>query len=373
MTKHQLNVGFIGCGRIATLHRLGYINNPNAKLTAICSRHKDEINRIARDWHIEHVYTDYHEMLSNTEIDMVEILTPHNAHFQIASAAAKAKKHISLQKVPVMTLKEYDELVKIVKQNNVKFRVFENFRFHKPYQRALELIESGKLGKVKTVNQRMWASYKTSKEWPYPLKSLAWRMKESANYSSPTLFDDGFHKHSIAQLFLPAISSVKVWCQKAKLKGLLQLDVPSVVIYETKHKDTFGTWNVSTYPSLPIRSHYYTCDELLEITLEHGLIFVYGCTGNMLKKGIDWMDEKGIWHNEIIPNSDWKYSFINSTQNFIDSILFNKKASLNEKEARDVLKITLATVKSFKTNGASISTVDNEIKTINPSQGLELI
>ncbi len=366
MTNNQLNIGFIGCGRIAALHRLGYLNNPHAKLMAICTPHKTELNKIAKEWKISTVYTDYREMLANPQIDLVEILTPHNTHFQIAKDSALAKKHISLQKVPVMTLTQYDELVEIVKKNKVKFRVFENFRFHKPYQRALELVKSGKLGKVKTVNQRMWASYKTSVEWPYPLKSLAWRIKEDTNYSSPTIFDDGFHKHSIAQLFLPKISSVKVWCQKAKFKGIIPLDVPSVVIYETNQKDTYGTWNVSTYPNLPLKSHYYSCDELLEITLERGLIIVYGCTGDMFDKGIDWMDEKGVWNNEIITDSDWKYSFISSTQNFIDSILFNKNASLNEKDARGVLKVTLAAVKSLKNDGATVGTSDDEIRTVRP-------
>jgi hypothetical protein len=184
---------------------------------------------------------------------------------------------------------------------------------------------------------------------------MAWRMREKSNYASPTLFDDGFHKHSLTHLFLPNINRVQVWCQKEKLKGLVQLDVPSIVIYGTTRADTYGTWNVSTYPDLPIKSHYYSCDELVEITLD-------SCTGNMFgSRGIDWMDANGEWHNEIIPDSDWKYSFINSTQSFIDSILYNIKTSLDNKDAREVFKITLATVKSLKNNGISVSTSDDEL------------
>lgn len=369
--KHQLRVGFIGCGRIATLHRLGYLNNPHAKVTAICLRNAKTLKTLSREWNIKNTYTDYRELLSNKDIDVVEILTPHDTHMQIALDAARANKHISLQKVPVMTLSEYDELLKEVKRHKIKFRVFENFRFHKPYLRALELIKSGKMGKVKTVNQRMWVSYKTRKEWPITLKSMAWRVREKANYASPTLFDDGFHKHSIAQMFLPAITGVRVWCQKAKFKGLIPLDIPSIVIYETKQRDTYGSWNVSAYPNLTIKSHYYTCDEFVEITLEKGIIFIYGCTGEMFQmnnskshQGIDWMDAEGKWHNENIPDSDWKYSFINSTNNFIDSILFNKKASLDEEEARNVLKITLATVKSFKNGGIKVNTTDNDVRKV---------
>lgn len=361
---HQLRVGFIGCGRIATLHRLGYLHNKDATLVAVCTRNKQTLKIIQREWNIPDVYTDYHDLLSNKDIDVVEILTPHNTHFQIAIDAARAKKHISLQKVPVMMLGEYDNLMRVVKQQDVQFRVFENFRFHAPYERALKLVTSGRMGKVKTVNERMWVSYKTSKEWPYPLKSLAWRLREDANYRSPTLFDDGFHKHSIAQLFLPPITHVRVWCPKPKVKGLFKLDIPSTVMYETDHKDIYGSWHASLYPNLPIASHYYSCDEFLEITLERGIILVYGCTGNMLPKRIDWMDEKGTWHREIIKHADWKYSFMKSTQNFIDAIHSHKKAHLTEKEARDILKITLATVKSFKHNGLRVSTADTGVHNI---------
>lgn len=371
MASKKLKVGFIGCGRIATLHQLGYQNNPHAELFAICSTDKKELAARAKEWHVSNVYADYRQMLANPEIDIIEILTPHHTHFQIAADAAKAKKHISLQKVPVMTLKEYDDLARIVKQNHAKFRVFENFRFHHPVQRALEIIKTGKLGQVKTVNQRMWVSYKTSKEWNYPLKSLAWRIKENTNYSSPTLFDDGFHKHSLACLFLPEISSVRVWCQRAKLKGILSLDLPSIVIYETKQKDTYGTWNASVYPSLPLKSHYYSCDELIEITLERGIIIIYGCTGSMFDsansgqpRGLDWMDAKGDWHKETFADADWKYSFINSTQNFIDHILSGAPASLDAAEARQVFKVTLAAVKSLKNNGFPIGTADKDVYTL---------
>jgi len=361
INKQQLRVGFIGCGRIADLHRLGYINNPRAKITAVCIRDKAKLKKISHGWKIDKTYTDYKDLLNDPDIDLVEILTPHDSHFKIATDAARAGKHISLQKVPVMTLKEYDDLLKVVKQNKIKFRVFENFRFHKPYQRALELVSGGKMGKVKTVNQRMWVSYKMTKEWPISLKTMAWRMQEGVNYRSPTLFDDGFHKHSIAQMFLPPITGVRVWCNKAKFKGLVSLDVPSIVIYETNQKDTYGSWNVSTHPNLPIKSNYYSCDEFVEITLEKGIILIYGCTGDMFNRGVEWMDVKGEWHSEKIKNSDWKYSFISSTNNFIDTILLNKKASLDEQEARDVLKITLAIVKSFKKGGIRIGTNDREV------------
>lgn len=366
----QLRIGFIGCGRIAALHAQAYLTNPDALIYAVCSTSLKEAKTFAAKWRIPKVYKTYNELLADPDIDAVEILTPHQTHLKITIDSALANKHISLQKVPVMTLAEFDELNKIITEQKVKFRVFENFRYHKPYVKAFELVNSGKMGKVKTINQRMWASTQTSKEWNYPLKALAWRMTDEANYASPTIFDDGFHKHSIAQLFLPKIESVQVWNQKAKLNGIIPLDTPSLVIYQTQSKDTYGTWNVSLYPKLTIKSHYYSCDEFVEITLERGIILIYGCTGSMFAErasNLDWLDEKGIWHYERVPNSDWKYSFIEATKEFTNAINGHSKLHLNFAEARQILKITLAAVKSLKMDGIKVSTLDQEVASIKPN------
>lgn len=57
-----INVAFIGLGRIADLHYLGYKNNKQAKLFAICDISQKLVEQRAKQWHVTAFYTDYNDL-----------------------------------------------------------------------------------------------------------------------------------------------------------------------------------------------------------------------------------------------------------------------------------------------------------------------
>jgi len=135
--------------------------------------------------------------------------------------------------------------------------------------------------------------------------------------------------------------------------------MPAIVIYKTKSSARYGVWNVSVGPKLPIRSDYYGCDEFVEIQGSKGIIYINGCTGNMFvgcdcggpgTPGVYWIDSKGNWHSDCNLKTNWKWSFINSTQHFINAIRNDTEPILSGKDAREILQITLAAVKSIRSN-----------------------
>ncbi|NQT04612.1 MAG: Gfo/Idh/MocA family oxidoreductase [Dehalococcoidia bacterium] len=81
----QLCVGLIGVGFIADLHYLGYKDNPRVKLHAVCDVDEALLQRRAREWGVEKVYTDYHKLLADPNVDAVEVLTRHHLHAEMAS------------------------------------------------------------------------------------------------------------------------------------------------------------------------------------------------------------------------------------------------------------------------------------------------
>ncbi len=167
---------------------------------------------MAKSTNVSKVYTDYEELLHDNEIDAVEILTPHQFHTCLTIKAAEAGKHISLQKVPCLKLSEMDQMIEATKKARVHFRIFENFRFYPPYQKAMELIEQGVIGKPERVDVSMWGGVSALEAWDVPLSAWKWRISEGGNYKSPTIFDDGYHKHSIIAKFLgEPIESVLAW------------------------------------------------------------------------------------------------------------------------------------------------------------------
>ena len=358
----KVKVGIIGLGRISTLHLQAYKpeNNIKAELIAICDKNKKRAQAVAKEFDVEYVYTNYEDLLENKEVEAVEILTPHNLHAEQTIKAAEAGKHISLQKVPAMTLSEMDAMIEATEKNKVRFRIYENFRFYPPYQYAQKLIDKEVIGKTERVDCRMWGGLSALSEWDVPLSSWKWRFSEEGNYNSPTLFDDGYHKHSIIAQFLDEpIESVLAWQGVKKIQGVIKHDTPAVVIYSCKNKSHYGTWNTSVHDFLPMESDHYACDEYMEIVGEKGIIFIPGCTGKFFEScgesapgqaGVHWVDETGQWNSKLDIDTSWSSSFLNCSREFIDGFREDKDMELNPKEARYILQLGLAIVRSIREN-----------------------
>ena len=341
------------------------MDNPDTEIYGMCDKKRGKAKKAAEEWGAKVVYKDYMDVMKDDTVDIVEILTQHKIHTPIAIAACEAGKHVSLQKPPALKLSEMDAMITAAKKHGVKFKVFENFRFHPPYIRAMELIKEGIIGDVYVVNYRMWSTIRPISSWKVPLMTWKWRIEEANNYKMPNMFDDGYHKHSIIRMFLNRpVRSVQAWAGGYRIYKIIKIsDMPAVVIYKTKSSSKYGLWNLSVGPKLPIQSDYYGCDEFVEIQGSKGIMFINGCTGNMFvgcecggpgAPGLYWIDSKGKWHGECDMETNWKWSFINSTKHFIQAIKNDTEPILSGEKAREILQITLAIVKSIRTNSQNI-------------------
>nr|MDO8086620.1 Gfo/Idh/MocA family oxidoreductase [Candidatus Sigynarchaeum springense]MDO8117264.1 Gfo/Idh/MocA family oxidoreductase [Candidatus Sigynarchaeota archaeon] len=354
----KIRVGFIGTGRISTLHQLYYKDSKDAELVAVCDKNKGRLKKHAEEWGIkpENTYDDVKDLLKRPDIDAVEVLTPHSTHHDIVVAACEAGKHVSVQKVPCMSLSEYDSIQAAARKAGVKMKVYENFQFHAPYKKALTIIKNTGIGHPVVVNIRMWESIQPLSAWDVPITAWKWRISEKDNFKLPTIWDDGYHKHNIMHLFLGKdIEAVQAWKGKFRIYKLLPIDVPAVITYKTRGAE-YGTWNVSGVQNMPIRSDYYGCDEAVEISCERGIIWVNGCTGNMFTgcnggpgaPGVHWMDEKGNWNSDCSMDANWKYSFMACTKDFIEAIANDRPPYRSGNDARHVLQVDLAIVASLR-------------------------
>lgn len=367
----KLRIGVIGLGRISALHLPAYTKKYGiaAELVAVSDTNNKKMTEVATSFNLDYTYKDYRELLRNHDIDAVEILTPHDRHLQMTIDAAKAGKHISLQKIPALSITDMDMMIQEAKREDVWFRVFENFRFYEPYQRAMEIINSGKIGKVERVDYNMVSTMNAMKSWDVPLSSWTWRISEKKNYASPTIIDDGFHKHSMMAQFLDNdIDSVIGWMGNNKYMGVVKLDTPAVMIYQNKKQNRYGVWNSSFHDTIPLKSKYYGSDEWVQITGSNGAIWIPGCTGSWFeeqavqgptKAGVHWIgqgDEE--WHSETDLDTDWASSFINCSREFVDAIKDNRQPQLDPKTARFVLQIGFALLRSMRNNSKKIRIKD---------------
>ena len=146
----MLNVGFIGAGRISDLHARAYAGNERARIVAIADPNEQNRSTRGTQWGVpaDKQYADAGELLADDSIDMVEILVPHHLHLPLTLAAMEAGKAVALQKPMALSVAEADQMIAKAESTGVTFKVFENFVFYPPIQRARQMIDNGDIGDV---------------------------------------------------------------------------------------------------------------------------------------------------------------------------------------------------------------------------------
>lgn len=163
--SNKINIGQIGCGRIARDHDIrDTIRFDEARFVAVCdldAKRVTDAKILVDSFYAEKsgksnymdtkTYTDYREMLLNKDIDAVVISTPDHWHSQPAMEAALAGKDIYLQKPTSLTVREGQQLLAVVKEKNVVLQVGTQQRAMPQFRVAAELVRNGRIGKVHTV------------------------------------------------------------------------------------------------------------------------------------------------------------------------------------------------------------------------------
>lgn len=147
-----LGVGLVGVGWVATQHLAAFAKNPRCRVVALCGR--DETRARARLADAGLTFPDarfttrFRDLLAAPDVDIISIATPNHLHAEQAVAAAKAGKHILLEKPTGLDEAELRRIRDAVRKAGV--RTIVSFELHyNPYLRfARWLREEGWLGRL---------------------------------------------------------------------------------------------------------------------------------------------------------------------------------------------------------------------------------
>lgn len=147
MTKTR--VGVIGLGGIAQLVHLPILSKlPSVQIEAVSEINKTRLKTISEKFGIDKTYTDYNEMLKNTELDAAIIATPTNTHHQVAIDCLNTGLNILIEKPIATNLEEAQNIDATAKQVNKMVMVGMNARFRPDSMLLKSLINSGELGEI---------------------------------------------------------------------------------------------------------------------------------------------------------------------------------------------------------------------------------
>ncbi len=144
-----LNVGIVGYGWVAGAHIAAINRNPNARVVAVCSSRPLSDADLSAQWQSPiRTYRRFEEMLAHPGLDVVSICDLPEKHGRLAVAAAKAGKHIILEKPIALSWKECLAVQKAVQAAGVKTCVCFECRFSSQLQATRAIIEQGLLGTI---------------------------------------------------------------------------------------------------------------------------------------------------------------------------------------------------------------------------------
>ena len=139
----------LGCGRIAKRHAdlLAGGAIEGARLSAVCDTDKKAADGFAASYQVPAEY-DPSALFARPDVDVVSILTPSGMHAEHAIAAAKAGKHIVVEKPMALRLDDADAMIRACDQSGVRLFVVKQNRFNRPIVKAREALAEGRFGKL---------------------------------------------------------------------------------------------------------------------------------------------------------------------------------------------------------------------------------
>ncbi len=140
-------VGIIGTGAIAGIHAAAIKAIKNAELVAVCSSSPDRARKAEAKFGVK-AYSEVQSFLSHPDLEVICICTASGRHLEPALAAAKAGKHLIIEKPIEVTLARADQLIEACQTHGVKLAVIFQNRFSSDYQKLKSAVEAGLFGKL---------------------------------------------------------------------------------------------------------------------------------------------------------------------------------------------------------------------------------
>lgn len=206
----QYRIGLIGAGFMAKAHSMAYAAMPMFFWPApgipvrqmICDITVERAKDAAAQMGFLEYTDNWREVVTNPNIDIVDICTPNNIHAEIAIAAANSGKHVFCEKPIAMTSDEAQQMLEACRKNNVKHMLAFNYRRTPAVALARDIIEKGEIGEIQTFRGTYLQDWSAD-----PSSPLSWRFDRNI-CGSGALGDIGTHVIDMARYLVGEFSGV---------------------------------------------------------------------------------------------------------------------------------------------------------------------
>lgn len=147
--KDFIGIGIIGTGFARSTQIPGFRACDGARVVAIASGHRENAERVSREFGIEHVASDWREVAERTDVDLISIVTPPVTHKEMTLFALDAGLAVLCEKPTAMNAEEADEMRRRAAEKGALALIDHELRFLSGRVRMREMIRAGEIGEVR--------------------------------------------------------------------------------------------------------------------------------------------------------------------------------------------------------------------------------
>jgi len=331
----KIKMAIVGAGIWGETHAAIYKEHMLSDVVAVCDKDEVKAQNLAKKYGIAEVYTDYNELLRNSDCDAVAIVTPDYLHADIAIACANAKRHMLIEK-PLATSKEdVYRMVEAIERNGVRVMVDLHNRWSPPFNTAKQEVASGRIGKPVSAY--------------YRLNDIKWVATDMLSWSSKSSILWFLGSHSLDTLrWIMDDEPKEVYA--VSYSGILKAaGVDTVDMYLTTIK--FKNGGIAQMENGWITPNANSCINDIKFTVlcEKGKIDIDASSHNLIQMTTD---EKVTTPDVLVRNyvfSKCRGFAYESIRSFIDKLYSNEEFYVSLKDAANVSLAILSIFESAKT------------------------
>jgi predicted dehydrogenase len=189
----MLNTALIGTGFMGKVHAENLRRLGTVEITAVAGSSGERAREFGKSIGVSRTTGNYQELLEDSSIHAVHVLTPNALHYPICSAALQAGKHVLCEKPFTVSLLQARELVQLAAQTGLANCLQHNLRYYPLVQQIRRMIEAGDLGEI------LIAQGTYSQDWLLYDTDWNWRVNSHENGALRAMGDIGSHWMDLIQ------------------------------------------------------------------------------------------------------------------------------------------------------------------------------
>jgi len=161
MKKSPVGIGIVGTGFARTTQIPGFRDCMGAKVVAIASRNRERAEDVAKEFGIEHAFSDWRQLVTHNDVDLVSVVTPPATHMEITLAALDQRKAVLCEKPMALNASEAARMVERAKSAGTLALIDHELRFLNSRRVMRGMLQTGAIGSVRHCNYVFRSDYRS--------------------------------------------------------------------------------------------------------------------------------------------------------------------------------------------------------------------